>query len=189
MNNYKLFNILLLSLFAGNVSASTDKDRYTNVFNNVVSALDKDINSFYKSNTLPFSLKFKDGNGVMSCSAKDRTINVYSSMFNTVLTDDEIASIFAHELGHVNTSNCIPLSKSIYTEQLTAEEKQVLLRNEEIKADLYGIELLKYTQYDNSASLSAMTNMYDTYGKYLGETIRKSLMIRINIITTKLKGE
>lgn len=130
------------------------------IYQILLPALDKLNVNFYTSKTFPFKPEISDKHTTMACNFKTRKIYVPEAMLKGGFTDDEIAGMFAHEMGHVVANNCMPFIKTLYTDEMTKPNGQVLIQDREIQADLIGLELIYHTKhYDLKALVTVMNKI------------------------------
>lgn len=185
----KIF-ITFLILFLGlqvNAATTTTKTQTTSTWNSA--AAQKRINNIayklIKSNNLPsgISIKVSDKDEANAYANINKEIYVYKGMLNYATTDDEIAAVISHEMGHIinghNAKQTIlnNVINNLTTGNSTADNTNAavgavavqelssttLSRKDEYEADLSGVDLLVKAGYNPLAMISVLNKICGNY--------------------------
>ena len=132
-----------------------------------------------KSNNLPdgISIKVSDGEEANAYANINKEIYVYKGMLNYASTDEEIASVIAHEMGHIinghNAKQTIlnslianivgDTSKSVGAAAAQELSSAKLSRKDEFEADLSGVDLMVNAGYNPMAMISVLNKICGNY--------------------------
>lgn len=177
----KKFLILLFALFLGlQVNAGTttvDKTATQKRLNNIVYII-------VKKNNLPsgITVKLENKDEANAYATLNKEIYVYTGMLKVATTDEELAAIMAHEMGHIlnghNAKQTILNSviKSVASSTnpqtnaqalgvIAAQELSTsnLSRKDEMEADITAIDLLHNAGYNPLALISVLNKVCGNY--------------------------
>ena len=143
-----------------------------------------------KANSLPdgISIKISDGDEANAYANINKEIYVYRGLLNYATTDEEIAAVISHEMGHIiNGHNAKQTILNSLIANITGDSSQSvsaaavqelssakLSRKDEFEADLSGVDLLVKAGYNPLAMVSVLNKICGNY---------------IDIISTHPSGE
>ncbi len=143
-----------------------------------------------KSNSLPdgISIKVSSEDEANAYASINKEIYVYKGLLNYATTEEEIASVIAHEMGHIinghNAKQSIlntlianvtgDSSKSVGAAAVQELSSTKLSRKDEFEADLSGVDLMVKAGYNPLAMISVLNKICGNY---------------IDIISTHPSGE
>ena len=184
--------IAIFALFLGlQVNAATTTTTTTNWDS---AAAQKRLNNIayklIKSNNLPdgISIKVSAEDEANAYANINKEIYVFKGMLNYATTDEEIASVIAHEMGHIinghNAKQSIlntlianitgDSSKSVGAAAVQELSSTKLSRKDEFEADLTGVDLMVKAGYNPLSMISVLNKICGNY---------------IDIISTHPSGE
>ncbi len=174
---------LFLALFIGlQVNAATtttkiDKTATQKRLNNIAYVL-------VKKNNLPsgISVKLEENDEANAYATINKEIYVYTGMLNVATTDEELAAIMAHEMGHIlnghNAKQTIlnsviqsvagsakPTTTAQAISVVAAQElsKSKLSKKDELEADITAVDLLQNSGYNPLALISVLNKICGNY--------------------------
>ena len=132
-----------------------------------------------KSNNLPdgISIKVSNEDAANAYANINKEIYVYKGLLNYATTDEEIAAIISHEMGHIinghNAKQTIlnslianitgDSSKSLGAAAVQELSSTKLSRKDEFEADLSGVDLLVKAGYNPLAMISVLNKICGNY--------------------------
>jgi len=173
--------IAIFALFLGlQVNAATTT---TTTSNWDSAAAQKRLNNIayklIKSNSLPdgISIKVSDEDEANAYADINKEIHVYRGLLNYATTDEEIAAVISHEMGHIinghNAKQSIlntvianvtgDSSKSVGAAAVQELSSAKLSRKDEFEADLSGVDLLVKADYNPLAMISVLNKICGNY--------------------------
>lgn len=173
---------LFLALFIGlQVNATTttkiDKTATQKRLNNIAYVL-------VKKNNLPsgISVKLEENDEANAYATINKEIYVYTGMLNVATTDEELAAIMAHEMGHILNghnakqtilnsviqsvaSSAKPTTTAQAVGVVAAQEisKSKLSKKDELEADITAVDLLQNSGYNPLALISVLNKICGNY--------------------------
>lgn len=185
--------IAIFALFLGlSVNAATTATTTTSNWDSA--AAQKNLNNIayklIKANNLPdgISIKVSNEDEANAYANINKEIYVFKGLLNYATTDEEIAAIISHEMGHIinghNAKQSIlntlianvtgDSSKSVGAAAFQELSSAKLSRKDEFEADLSGVDLLVKAGYNPLAMISVLNKICGNY---------------IDIISTHPSGE
>ncbi len=173
--------IAIFALFLGlQVNAATTTTTTTNWDS---AAAQKRLNNIayklIKSNNLPdgISIKVSAEDEANAYANINKEIYVFKGMLNYATTDEEIASVIAHEMGHIinghNAKQSIlntlianitgDSSKSVGAAAVQELSSTKLSRKDEFEADLTGVDLMVKAGYNPLSMISVLNKICGNY--------------------------
>ena len=173
--------IAIFALFLGlQVNAATTTTTTTNWDS---AAAQKRLNNIayklIKSNNLPdgISIKVSAEDEANAYANINKEIYVFKGMLNYATTDEEIASVIAHEMGHIinghNAKQSIlntlianitgDSSKSVGAAAVQELSSAKLSRKDEFEADLTGVDLMVKAGYNPLSMISVLNKICGNY--------------------------
>lgn len=185
--------IAIFALFLGlSVNAATTTTTTTSNWDSAAaqSKLNNIAYKIIKANSLPngISIKVSDSDEANAYANINKEIYVYRGLLNYATTDEEIAAVISHEMGHIinghNAKQSIlntlianvtgDSSKSVGAAAVQELSSAKLSRKDEFEADLSGVDLLVKAGYNPLAMISVLNKICGNY---------------IDIISTHPSGE
>ena len=185
--------IAIFALFLGlSVNAATTTTTTTSNWDSAAaqSKLNNIAYKIIKANSLPngISIKVSDSDEANAYANINKEIYFYRGLLNYATTDEEIAAIISHEMGHIinghNAKQSIlntvianitgDASKSVGAAAVQELSSAKLSRKDEFEADLSGVDLLVKAGYNPLAMISVLNKICGNY---------------IDIISTHPSGE
>lgn len=132
-------------------------------------------------NALPNGISFKVSSEteVNAYSTINKEVYVYKGLLQHVDTDEELAAVIAHEIGHIVNGHCAKqsiLTTAVYTVSDTLMPNSSvakdlgkdlavskLSRKDEFEADLTGVDLLQKAGYNPLAMISVLNKICGNY--------------------------
>jgi len=166
--------------FVNSANASTDWSSSSNVarVNNIGTKI-------MMANNLPRGILFKVSNqDIVNAYANiNKEVYVYSGLLKYVETDDELAAVISHEIGHIVNGHCAKhtvLNSGINTLAKTAAQNAntagviavaagqqlattKISRNDEFEADLTGVDLMLKAGYNPLGMISVLNKIVGNY--------------------------
>lgn len=178
--------IAIFALFIGLqcVAATTTANSTTKTNEAIQKRLNNIAYVLIKNNNLPngISIKVSEEDGANAYANLNKEIYVYRGLLNYAQTDEEIAAVLAHEIGHiVNGHNAKQSILNAIIANLTGSVKadttakavgvvaaqQVsqskLSRKDEFEADITAVDLLIKAKYNPLALISVVNKMSGNY--------------------------
>lgn len=177
--------IAVFALFLGlQVNAATTTTTTTATSNWDSAAAQKRLNNIaykiIKANSLPdgISIKVSDEDEANAYANINKEIYVYKGLLNYATTDEEIAAVISHEMGHIINghnakqtilnsliSNVTGGSSSSSVGAVAVQElsSTKLSRKDEFEADLTGVDLLVKANYNPLAMISVLNKITGNY--------------------------
>lgn len=171
--------ITIFALFLGLQAnaATTDATTAQKKLNNIAYVL-------IKKNALPsgMSIKVLENEEANAYATMEKEIYVYTGMFNTATTDEELAAVMSHEMGHIlmghnakqsilntvintvlSSANADTTAKQTGIAVLETFSSSKLSRKDEFEADLTGVDLLYNAGYNPLAMVSLLNKICGNY--------------------------
>lgn len=163
--------LLILSLLMFNFALATDWDS---------EAALKRVNTIgaklLKANNVNYPIEFKVSNeeDVNAYANIDKEIYVYKGLLEFVDTDEELAGVIGHEMGHIINGHCakqgvlgtgIAVLASMMSKNETVTAigttlaQSKLSRNDEFEADITGVDLMNKAGYNPLAMVSLLNKI------------------------------
>ncbi len=179
-----LFTLMLpVFLLAGLNTFAAAATTTTTTTNWDSTAAQKRINNIgaviISKNALPNGISFKvsDSEEVNAYANINKQVYVYRGLLQYVETDDELAAVISHEIGHIINGHCAKQSilnsiistafnsinssaASTIGQNLTVSK---ISRSDEFEADLTGVDLLQKTNYNPLAMISVLNKISGNY--------------------------
>ncbi|MBR2525413.1 M48 family metallopeptidase [bacterium] len=174
--------IAIFALFLGlSVNAATTTTTPTSNWDSAAaqSKLNNIAYKIIKANSLPdgISIKVSDSNEANAYASINKEIYVYRGLLNYATTDEEIAAVISHEMGHIinghNAKQSIlntlianvtgDSSKSVGAAAVQELSSAKLSRKDEFEADLSGVDLLVKAGYNPLAMISVLNKICGNY--------------------------
>lgn len=178
---------LFLALFLGlQVNAATTTTTTTATANN--SATQKRLNNIayilVKKNNLPsgITVKLETNDEANAYATINKEIYVYTGMLKVATTDEELAAIMAHEMGHILNghnakqtilnsviesvaSSAKPTTTAQAVGVVAAQElsKSKMSKKDELEADITAVDLLQNAGYNPLALISVLNKICGNY--------------------------
>ena len=183
MKTSKIFHAFLMLLTLSltlelESEAAITRQTVINAWNRITSAA-----NFTRTSAINFETKSEPNAWVMFHDENDYSVHVTSGLMSVLMTEDEIAGVLAHELGHIvlshynnevltDTVNAImnsnsehgdPLANAVGSIELELRESS-FSREQETQADEYGSGLLVKAAYNSWGLYNAMRKIYAASG-------------------------
>ncbi len=168
----KIFIVFCLMLSTLTYATDWNSTAAINRVNNIGSKILKANNVVQ-----PIQFKVSSEDTVNAYADINKEIHVYKGLLDNVETDDELAGVISHEMGHIINGHCAKqgivnagiigvtsimqnaIAKSITQELATSK----VSRNDEFEADLTGIDLMTKANYDPKAMISLLNKISSSY--------------------------
>ena len=171
--------LIFFVLFFNFAFAATDWDS-TSALNRVNTIGTKIL----KANNInhPIEFKVSDEDAVNAYANIDKEIYVYRGLLQYVETDDELAGVISHEMGHIINGHCAKQSvlnsiiatiANIFKPKTTAGAitsaigqsltSSKISRNDEFEADLTGVDLMTKGGYNPLGMVSLLSKISQSY--------------------------
>lgn len=169
--------ILFLGLQVSAATATFDKNAAQKRLNNIAYVL-------IKKNNLPsgITVKVEINDEANAYATINKEVYVYSGMFNVATTDEELAAIMAHEIGHIlnghnakqtilnsvinSVANSVAVDSTAQAVGVIAAQElstSKLSRKDELEADITAVDLLHNAGYNPLSMISVLNKICGNY--------------------------
>jgi len=177
MKKILIITFLMLANFCFGATTNWDSAAALNRVNTIGTKI-------LKANNINHSIEFKvsDEDTVNAYANLDKEIYVYKGLLQYVDTDDELAGVISHEMGHIVNGHCakqgvlntfIATFASLFKTKTTAGAvanqfgqqlaASKISRNDEYEADLTGVDLMTKGGYNPLGMVSLLSKISQTY--------------------------